>query len=208
MKYTKEENYKKISQKIKNSQKKPFFYGSVVLIILLGLGFLSFQKKEIFFANEIWWNKVEEIPSSSAFDVCGFFKKTDLTAELPWLKQLKLPSNFVYQEYYRTDCDGTSPLQKKHYEIHGKLEDKVFQMSIGTLNRGLSDTWCCGGIAPYLVEMPKSWIHKEEVVLLESENRLVANFYNQGYWVTIRTEHIAKEDFLLFLTDFLLLKKE
>lgn len=199
MKNSKNENYEKIIKKINYDHKKHYLYGSFVMIIILGLCFFTFQKKEEFLENNIIWSKLEETYENNALDVCGVLKRVDLINEISWYKDLKLPEGLLYQESYMTDCDKILPLEKKHYEVHGVLDDKIFQMSIGEENRGLSENWCYGGINLYLKDKPKSFIYNVEVVLLENEETLLANLYVHGYWVTITTENIDKNEFMNFL---------
>lgn len=128
-------------------------------------------------------NKKEyKLKQELSYDNLMLANKFNLENEAPWYESLNLSSQFSFQKSYITDCDGVSFLENPHYEVYGEFEDKIFKMSIGKENQGVSESWCFGGI--------------------------VANLFICDYWITVKTENMDKNELLDFLVDLIFLKKE
>ena len=209
MRFTQEENFKKIRTKIR--RKKIWNISGVCCItlavfLLFQCSFTSFQKRE----NVIKFYEID-LDKNNAADISINMVKKDIYETLSWLPEVSLENENVHDERaYECVNKGCMEAGFEHYELFSSSDEADLLLSISTDNRGPTIYWCTFGTFEGIMEnKEKSILEGYEVWLIKNTNPLIQNEYIlytkiHGYYVYLEISgKYSKEQFLEFSSNFL-----
>ena len=209
MRFTQEENFKKIRAKIR--RKKIWNISGVCCIILavfllFQCSFTSFQKRE----NVIKFYEID-LDKNNAADISINMVKKDIYETLSWLPEVSLENENVHDERaYECVNKGCMESGFEHYELFSSSDEADLLLSISTDNRGPITFWCTAGTFESIMEnKEKSILEGYEVYLVKDTEPFRNNIYAfytkiHGYYVYLEISgKYSEEQFLEFTSNFL-----
>ena len=209
MRFTQEENFKKIRTKIR--RKKIWNISGVCCIILavfllFQCSFTSFQKRE----NVIKFYEID-LDKNNAADISINMVKKDIYETLSWLPEVSLENENVHDERaYECVNKGCMESGFEHYELFSSSDEADLLLSISTDNRGPITFWCTAGTFESIMEnKEKSILEGYEVYLIkdtEPFRNTIYAFYTKihGYYVYLEISgNYSEKQFLEFSSNFL-----
>ena len=209
MRFTQEENLKKIHTKMR--RKKIWNISGVFCIILavfllFQCSFTSYQKSE----NVIKFHEME-LDIDVVGDISINMVKKDIQEFLPWLPKISLANENVHDELaYECVNKGCMEAGFEHYELFSSSNEADLLLSISTDNRGPTIYWCTAKTFESIMEnKEKSLLEGYEVWLIKNTNTLRQNKYIlytkiHDYYVYLQISGNYSEDqFLEFSSNFL-----
>lgn len=209
MRFTQEENFKKIRAKIR--RKKIWNISGVCCIILavfllFQCSFTRYQKSE----NLIKFHEVA-LDIDDVGDISVNMVKKDIQEFLPWLPEVSLTNEKSHYEFaYECVNKGCMEAGFEHYELFSSSDEADLLLSISTDNRGPVGYWDIGGSFESIMEnKEKSILEGYEVWLIKNTNTLIQNEYIlytkiHDYYVYLQISgNYSEEQFLEFTSNFL-----
>ena len=209
MRFTQEENFKKIRAKMR--RKKIWNISGVCCIILavfllFQCSFTSFQKRE----NLIKFHEME-LDIDTVGDISVNMVKKDIQEFLSWLPEVSLANEKSHYEFvYECVNKGCMEAGFEHYELFSSSDEADLLLSISTDNRGPVGYWDIGGSFESIMEnKEKSILEGYEVWLIKNTNTLIQNEYIlytkiHDYYVYLQISgNYSEEQFLEFTSNFL-----
>lgn len=209
MRFTQEENFKKIRVKIR--RKKIWNISGVCCIILavfllFQCSFTSYQKSE----NLIKFHEMA-LNIDDVGDISINMVKKDIQGLLSWLPEISLANETVHDELaYECVNKGCMEAGFEHYELFSSSDEADLLLSISTDNRGPITFWCTAGTFESIMEnKEKSILEGYEVWLIKNTNTLIQNEYIlytkiHDYYVYLQISgNYSEEQFLEFTSNFL-----
>ena len=209
MRFTQEENFKKIRAKIR--RKKIWNISGVCCIILavfllFQCSFTRYQKSE----NLIKFHEVA-LDIDTVGDISVNMVKKNIYETLSWLPKISLENETVHDELaYECVNKGCMEAGFEHYELFSSSDEADLLLSISTDNRGPVGYWDIGGSFESIMEnKEKSILEGYEVWLIKNTNTLIQNEYIlytkiHDYYVYLQISgNYSEEQFLEFTSNFL-----
>ena len=209
MRFTQEENLKKIRAKMR--RKKIWNISGVCCIILavfllFQCSFTSYQKSE----NLIKFHEMD-LNIDSVGDISINMVKKDIQGLLSWLPEVSLTNEKSHYEFaYECVNKGCMEAGFEHYELFSSSDETGLLLSISTDNRGPVGYWDLRGTFESIMEnKEKSILEGYEVYLIkdtEPFRNTIYAFYTKihGYYVYLEISgNYSEEQFLEFISNFL-----
>lgn len=207
MKYSKEENFFQIQEKIrKQKQRRNYIKISIIISCFLLFPFIfSFQKEVLDTPDKIIWNEGKN-RNSYTIDVCVRPREMNFFEEFDWFSNITIPENILSMSYF-LDCMKDTPLNPNHYELYATSKNTNLTIAFGEKNRGNINTWCFGGSNLKFPKERASRIHGTDVYLEHYKENdrdyYYANLFAHGLWFNIYGEGYEEEDFLNLILSIL-----
>ena len=209
MRFTQEENLKKIRAKMR--RKKIWNISGVCCIILavfllFQCSFTRYQKSE----NLIKFHEVA-LDIDDVGDISVNMVKKDIQEFLPWLPEVSLTNEKSHYEFaYECVNKGCMEAGFEHYELFSSSDETDLLLSISTDNRGPVGYWDLRGTFESIMEnKEKSILEGYEVYLIkdtEPFRNTIYAFYTKihGYYVYLEISgNYSEKQFLEFSSNFL-----
>ena len=209
MRFTQEENFKKIRAKIR--RKKIWNISGVCCMILavfllFQCSFTSYQKQE----NIIKFHEIS-LDIDTAGDISVNMLKKNIYETLSSLPKISLENETVHDELaYECVNKGCMEAGFEHYELFSSSDEADLLLSISTDNRGPVGYWDLRGTFESIMEnKEKSILEGYEVYLIkdtEPFRNTIYAFYTKihGYYVYLEISgNYSEEQFLEFISNFL-----
>ena len=209
MRFTQEENLKKIRAKMR--RKKIWNISGVCCIILavfllFQCSFTRYQKSE----NLIKFHEVA-LDIDDVGDISVNMVKKDIQEFLPWLPEVSLTNEKSHYEFaYECVNKGCMEAGFEHFELFSSSGEADLLLSISTDNRGPVGYWDLRGTFESIMEnKEKSILEGYEVYLIkdtEPFRNTIYAFYTKihGYYVYLEISgNYSEKQFLEFSSNFL-----